>query len=90
MKMLVEESKHAWQSLGKVQFGPTESEKASLSGRRSIYLSKDMQAGEELTSENMKIIRPNGGLAPKFYDTMLGRKIKIDIKRGTPLSWDLI
>jgi pseudaminic acid synthase len=89
MQLLVEETKRAWQSLGKIQFGPTESEMISLSGRRSIYLSKDVKAGEKLSDKNMKIIRPNGGLPPKFYNVILGRKIKIDSKKGTPLSWSL-
>ena len=88
MKMLAEECKSAWQSLGEIKFGHSKSEEVSLSGRRSIYLCKDVKAGEELTIENMKIIRPNGGLAPKYFKTILGRKIKVDLKRGTPLSWD--
>jgi len=90
MKMLVEETKRAWQSLGEVHFGPTESEKVSLSGRRSIYISIDMSAGDKLDRDNLRVIRPNGGLEPKFYDVILGRRIKKDIKKGTPLSWDLV
>jgi pseudaminic acid synthase len=89
MQSLVEESKRAWQSLGKIQFGPTKSEKVSLSGRRSIYISEDVKAGDILSDENIKIIRPNGGLSPKFYNIILGRIIKKDLKKGTPLSWDL-
>ena len=49
-----------------------------------------MSAGDKLDRDNLRVIRPNGGLEPKFYDVILGRRIKKDIKKGTPLSWDLV
>lgn len=90
MEQLVVETTRAWQSLGQVSFGPTEAEKSSLSGRRSLYISRDMRAGEILSKDNLRVIRPNLGLAPKYYDVVLGRRIKCDLKMGTPLSWDLV
>jgi pseudaminic acid synthase len=90
MSLLVEETKRAWQSLGDVFFGPTEAEMPSLSGRRSLYISEDMKSGEQLNLENMRVIRPNKGLAPKYHDVVLGRKVNRDITKGTPISWDLI
>ena len=90
MKCLVEESKRAWQSLGSTNYGPTEQEKQSLIFKRSIYFIKDVNAGEKLSSENIRIIRPGYGLSPKYYDLLIGRKVSTDTKRGTPLKWDNI
>jgi pseudaminic acid synthase len=90
MAQLVIESERAWQALGKVQKGPTAKEKASLVFRRSLYVVADLKAGEKLTTENVRTIRPGHGLAPKFYDEVIGKTVKRDIARGTPLSRDLI
>ncbi|WP_044748395.1 pseudaminic acid synthase [Bacillus alveayuensis] len=90
MKELVIETERAWQALGEVKYGPTEKEKAALKFRRSIYVAKDMKAGEKLTKENIRIIRPSYGLAPKYYDLVLGKAVKKNVKKGTPLSWDIL
>jgi N-acetylneuraminate synthase len=90
MSQLVIETERAWQSLGKVSYGATEKEKKSLVFRRSLYIVKDMQAGEVLTTENLRAIRPGLGLPPKYFATLLGKKLSQDVKRGTPMSWDLI
>ena len=90
MKMLVEETYKAWQALGKVYYGPTEKEKASIRFRRSIYVTEDIKKGEEFTTKNIRIIRPGGGLPPKYHDVLLGKKASCDIKRGTPMRWDFI
>jgi pseudaminic acid synthase len=85
---LVKETEAAWKSLGKVSIGPTKEEEKSLQFRRSIYISKDIKAGEVLTKENIRVIRPGFGLDPKYYDLLLGKQIKRDLKIGTPLSWE--
>lgn len=85
MKALVIETERAWQALGKVTYGPTEKEKASLKYRRSIYIVKDIVAGESFTKENTKVIRPGYGLAPKYYEQILQTKAKKDLKAGDPL-----
>ena len=90
MRQLVVETERAWQSLGRVTYGPTEAEKPSLKFRRSLYIAEDMKAGEELTPENLRIVRPGMGLAPKYYEVMLGRKVNQNLKKGTPFSWELI
>jgi pseudaminic acid synthase len=90
MRHLVEETKRAWQSLGEVFFGPTEAEIPSLSGRRSLYISQDMRSGEQFNMENLRVIRPNQGLSPKYHDVVLGRTVNKDVTKGTPLSWELI
>ncbi len=87
MKALVEETERAWQALGKVSYGPTESERKSLVFRRSLYVTQDIKAGEIFTRENVRAIRPGLGLPPKHLDTVLGKIAKADMKRGTPLSW---
>lgn len=90
LQALVVETERAWQSLGHVTYGPSESEKKSLVYRRSIYIAKDVKAGEELTRENLRCIRPGLGLAPKYYDMLIGRKVKRDVKKGTPMKWELV
>ncbi|MFA5083662.1 MAG: pseudaminic acid synthase [Hydrogenophilaceae bacterium] len=90
MRALVLESERAWLSLGKVAYGPTEKEKKSLVFRRSIYISEDLEAGAILSRENVRIIRPGYGLAPKYYERILGKRIGQAVKRGTPLSWELL
>ena len=87
---LATESARAWSSLGNVQYGPTAAEQKSLVFRRSIYIAKELKRGEPFTSENIRCVRPGLGLAPKFYETVLGRRATRDIQRGTPLSWDLV
>ncbi|MCS6791178.1 MAG: pseudaminic acid synthase [Oscillatoriaceae bacterium SKYG93] len=87
MKLLVEETQRAYQALGRVQYGPTEAEKKSLVYRRSLYFVKDMAAGEIITPECMRSIRPGYGLPPKYYDVLLGKRVNQAIERGTPVSW---
>ncbi len=90
MKQLITELNRAWESLGDVNFGPTENEKNSLQFRRSLYISEDIKNGELLNEKNLRIIRPGLGLHPKFFDIILGMKVNRDVKKGTPVSWDLI
>lgn len=90
MAQLVIETERAWQALGKINYGPTEKEKASLIFRRSIYVAEDLQAGAILTSENLRCVRPGMGLAPKYYHQLLGRQVKQDVKKGTPMTWSLV
>lgn len=90
LNSLVIETERAWKSLGKIYYGPTDMEKSSLKFRRSLYVAQDMKAGDLLTTENIKAIRPGYGLAPKYLPILLGKKVKKDVAKGTPVSWDLI
>ena len=90
MTQLVVETKRAWQSLGRVQYGPTEAEKPSVKFRRSLYIAEDMKAGDVLTPKNLRSVRPGMGLQPKYYEQLLGRRVHSDLKKGTPTSWGLI
>jgi pseudaminic acid synthase len=87
MENLVVETERAWQAIGKVTYGPTEKEKASLKYRRSIYVAKNIKIGEMFTKENIKIIRPGYGLEPKYYDELIGKNAKKDLTIGTPLTF---
>jgi len=90
MKQLVEETKRAWQSLGEVFVGPTEAEKSSITFRRSLYIVRDLKAGDILTKENVRAIRPGLGLPPKHLNQVLGKKIKSGVKMGTALARGMI
>jgi len=87
MKNLVIESERAWQSLGKISYLISEKEKKSLQFRRSLYIAKDMKAGEIFTKENLRIVRPGFGLEPKNFDLILGKKASCDLGKGTPVKW---
>lgn len=87
LKNLVIESERAWLSLGNIKYEVLESEKSSLRFQRSIYVVKDIKAGEKFTKDNVRIIRPGDGLEPKFYDKIIGRNSKYDLKKGTPITW---
>jgi sialic acid synthase SpsE len=87
---LVQESERAWQALGEVRYGSTKAEESSTVYRRSIYVSRDIRAGEPFTPENVRIVRPGLGLAPKYWEIVLARVAGADLKAGTPLSWELL
>lgn len=90
LQSLVIETERAWQSLGRVSYGPTKAEQKSLVFRRSIYIARDVQAGEIFNSDNLRIVRPGAGLPPRDFQYVIGREAKRDLPAGTPLSWDLI
>lgn len=88
LRLLVDETKRAKQSLGAVRYGPTDSEIGSLQFRRSIYFSSDLDSGSEITDDVIRIIRPGFGLAPKYLELILGRRLSVPVKRGDALTWD--
>jgi len=90
LKELCKDTKTAWEAIGVVNYGKTEAEKGNVRFRRSVYVVKDVKAGEQFTSDNIRIIRPGFGLAPKYFDEILSHIAKHNISRGTPLAWDLM
>jgi pseudaminic acid synthase len=90
LKSLVIETNRAWSALGEVKYGPTEAEEKSLVYRRSIYVTQDINQGANLTKENIGIIRPSGGLEPKYFTRVIGKKARTKLIKGTPISWDQI
>ncbi len=89
-KVLIEETERAFQSLGKVTYGILKDEEKSLGFKRSVYVIADMEVGEEFNQSNIRIIRPGHGLAPKYFEMLLGKKINKSVKKGTALTFDLI
>ncbi|AYA36687.1 pseudaminic acid synthase [Hymenobacter oligotrophus] len=87
---LVTETERAWQALGNVQYGVQRAEEKSRLFKRSIYVAKDIRFGEPFTADNIRVVRPGDGLAPRFYDQVLGRTARHDLKAGTPLTWDVL
>jgi len=87
---LCRDSKIAWSAKGKVNYERTESEQGNITFRRSLYLVKDVNKGEQLTQENVRSIRPGFGLAPKYLPLVLGKQLNCDMRRGSPLTKDKI
>jgi N-acetylneuraminate synthase len=87
---LVVEAERAWQALGEIKYGPTEVEAKNVLRRRSLYVAKDLEPGDILTPENLRRVRPGHGLTPKYHNMFLGRKVNKAVRKGTPVSWDLI
>jgi N-acetylneuraminate synthase len=90
LKMLVNETRRAQLALGSVHYGVTAKEVASRRHRRSLYIAQDLKAGDVLSPDNVRSIRPGLGLAPKYLPLLLGKTVKQDVARGTALSWDLL
>ena len=90
LQLLVHETERAWRSLGRISYGPTGHERPSLQFRRSLYVAEDMKAGECFTEKNLRAVRPGLGLPPKHLDALLGKRVRHDVARGTPVSWELL
>jgi N-acetylneuraminate synthase len=87
---LTADCRTAWEAMGHVHYGVVPSEKSIRALRRSLYVVKDIAAGETLTEANIRSIRPGLGLAPKFLPDVLGRPASRALKRGTALDWSMI
>lgn len=87
---LVVESERAWKSLGRVSYDLSEKEKKNMVFKRSLYIVKDIAEGETITAEHVRSVRPSNGLHTRFYKKIIGAKAVLNIKSGTPLSWELI
>ena len=90
LTQLVTESTRAWEAVGEVSYGAIPAERASIQFRRALYVVSDLRAGDVLTVSNVRAIRPGHGLAPKYFEQVLGKRVSRDVSRGTALSWDVI
>ncbi|MEM1318603.1 MAG: pseudaminic acid synthase [Bacteroidota bacterium] len=90
LKQLVEESTRAFQALGRVQYGVQTAERSNQRFKRSVYVVRDIRSGEAFSEANLRVIRPGDGLAPKYFEGLLGKQAHQDIKAGTPLSWEFL
>lgn len=90
MRSLIDGTKQAWQSLGDVRYGPLPAEESSIRFRRSLYIAQDIAAGDVLTRENLRVVRPGYGLAPKHLDNLLGHRVNTDLAMGTAMNWEYL
>jgi sialic acid synthase SpsE len=89
-KEMVDSVRTIEKALGQVSYGQNEKEAKSRIFRRSLFVVEDIEEGEDLNDKNVRSIRPGNGLPPKYLDEIIGQKAAVAIKRGTPLSWNLI
>jgi len=87
---LCESTKTAWAAKGHIDYGRKSSEQGNVTFRRSLYVAKDIPAGSSITPENVRSVRPGFGLAPRYYDTVMGKQAARDLKFGEPLLWDCL
>lgn len=90
MQQLVQETERAWQALGSISYGATAAEKKSMVFRRSLYVVTDMRAGEVLSKDNVRAIRPGLGMPTKYFDVIIGKRLRRSVQRGTAISWDML
>ncbi|MCK4782392.1 MAG: pseudaminic acid synthase [Desulfobacteraceae bacterium] len=89
-KKMVEAVRIVERAIGEVRYEVTENERNSRVFRRSLFVVKDMQAGEQFTEENIRSIRPGHGLHTRYFDEVLNRRASRALKKGTPLTWDCV
>ena len=89
-KKMVDDIRDVEKAKGYIRYGATDEERNSIIFRKSIFVVKDIKKGEEITKDNVRVIRPGYGLQPKYYNNILGKKALEDIERGTPFSFELV
>ena len=89
LESLCADTRHAWQALGASGFSRQQAEEASKIFRRSIYFVRDLPAGTEISEKDIRRIRPGAGLPPKYFDELIGRRLRHAVTRGTATSWNL-
>lgn len=89
-KDLVKEAKKGWEALGKVTFGCSKGEEKSRQFRRSVYVAEDINVGEIFTDKNVRVVRPGYGMEPEFYESIIGRKSRYQLKKGDALTFDKV
>lgn len=90
LRALCTDSKTAWQALGQVNYGRKSSEQGNVQFRRSLYFVKDLKAGDVITKDSVRSVRPGFGLAPKYLEDIIGKQVSIDIDKHTPVKRDFI
>lgn len=88
MAALCSAVKTAWQALGKVDYGCKSSEQGNVKFRRSLYFVKNLSAGSYISKQDVRSIRPGFGLAPKYLENIIGRRLRSDVEFGMPVTWD--
>ncbi|WP_417539286.1 pseudaminic acid synthase [Marinobacter sp.] len=88
LERLCTDTRDAWAAVGKAGYKRQEAEQPNKIFRRSIYFTRDIKAGEAVTKEDIRRIRPGVGIEPKYYNSLIGKTLKVDVSRGTPTSWE--
>lgn len=86
MAALCRDSKTAWKALGQVDYGRKSSEQGNVQFRRSLYFVKDLKAGDVITSDAVRSVRPGFGAPPKYLHEVLGRRVNVNVDRNTPVT----
>lgn len=90
LQALCQDSFTAWQALGKIDYGRKSSEQGNVQFRRSLYFVKDMQQGDIIDETCIRSVRPGFGLPPKYYDSLIGKQVSMNIQANTPTHWQAI
>ncbi|MHC6224579.1 pseudaminic acid synthase [Pseudomonas sp. X10] len=90
LEQLCRNTKTAWQALGKVDYGRKSSELANVQFRRSLYFISDLKKGQIVSLEAVRSVRPGYGLPPKYLDSIIGRRLKVDVLANSPVKWECI
>ena len=90
LKNLKISTTEAWEAIGNINYELKGEEENMIKFRRSLYIVEDVKAGDKLSKDNLRRIRPGYGIEPKFYQEVLNKRVKIDLKSGTALSWEMI
>lgn len=87
---LVSESVRVRDSIGKIHYGPVKNEEGAIKFRRSLYFIKDLQKGDIISEYAIRSLRPGEGISPKYFEIVVGKMVKRDVKKGEPVLWDLL
>ena len=87
---LCRDAREAWASLGGVNYARKSSEEKNMQFRRSLYFVRDLNEGDQITEDSIRSVRPGFGLAPKYFDAVLGRTLNRSVRANTPVRWDEI
>jgi pseudaminic acid synthase len=90
LRALCRDCKTAWQALGRVDYGRKSSERENVKFRRSLYFVRALKAGEVISFDDVRSARPGYGLAPKFLDAVIGKRLRVDAQFATPVKWEML
>jgi N-acetylneuraminate synthase len=90
LRIIKEQSRVIWKSLGKVSYNDKKRDSSSMKFKRSIYTCRDIKKGEKFTNENLKIIRPRHGVLPIYFNSIVNKKSPLDLKRGIPIKNEIL
>ena len=87
LRDLVNGTRNAWKAMGKTDYSLKKSEEKSIKHRRSLYFIKELRAGDKVTPDSIKSIRPSNGIPPKYYDYIINEKLVCDVKKNSPVEF---